>query len=165
MIDELDGKGFWQALSAVRTLFLFTGNEILEGGIVILKNIFFETDSHMLKYESRFELNKLVKFLKDNPGIMIEISGHTDNTGSTEYNLTLSKKRAKSVYDYLIDNSIRAGRLIYTGYGEKYPIDSNDTEKGKALNRRTEFNALPFSVSFESIGYWKRQSIKFSSSI
>ncbi|MEZ5149266.1 MAG: OmpA family protein [Bacteroidales bacterium] len=72
----------------------------------------------------------------------IEISGHTDNVGTPEYNLELSKNRAKAVNDYLVDNGIDQARLLYKGYGESEPIDTNDTETGKANNRRTEFKVI-----------------------
>jgi outer membrane protein OmpA-like peptidoglycan-associated protein len=108
------------------------------GAKIVLKNIFYETDKFNLKQESQIELNKLVTFLQTNPTVRIEISGHTDNTGSTEHNLTLSKNRAKSVYDYLVAHSISADRLTYKGYGPSMPIADNNTEAGKARNRRTE---------------------------
>jgi outer membrane protein OmpA-like peptidoglycan-associated protein len=80
---------------------------------VVLHNIFFETDSYVLKDESKIELNKLTDFLNQNPSLKILISGHTDNVGSDQHNLTLSDNRAKSVYDYLISNGIAASRLSY----------------------------------------------------
>ena len=88
------------------------------------------------------ELEKLKEFLTNNPGLKIEISGHTDNTGSHEYNLDLSHNRAKSVYDFLINNNIDSERLEYKGYGETQPINNNDTKDGRAENRRTEIKIL-----------------------
>jgi outer membrane protein OmpA-like peptidoglycan-associated protein len=112
------------------------------GEVVILNNIFFESDKYDLKPESTVELEKLVDFLENNPSIKIEISGHTDNVGSTSYNIDLSENRAKAVYDFLINNHISPERLQYKGYGETLAIDSNDTEQGKANNRRTEFKIV-----------------------
>ncbi len=109
------------------------------GESVVLKNIFFETDKYDLKSESRIELDKLFELLKENPQVRIEISGHTDNVGSEQYNMELSKNRAKAVYDYLITKGIDPERLSYKGYGEAMPVDSNDTESGRHNNRRTEF--------------------------
>jgi len=76
--------------------------------------------------------------MKNNKSIKIEIGGHTDNTGTVKHNLVLSKNRAKSVFEYLIDKGINKKRLSFKGYGSKIPIADNKTKKGKALNRRTE---------------------------
>jgi len=108
------------------------------GAKIVLKNIFYETDKYNLKPESQIELNKLVNFLNANPTVKIELSGHTDNTGTVEHNIILSKNRAKSVYDYLISHSIPAERLTYKGYGQSQPIADNSTDAGRAKNRRTE---------------------------
>jgi outer membrane protein OmpA-like peptidoglycan-associated protein/Tol biopolymer transport system component len=112
------------------------------GNKSVLKNIFFETDSYVLKPESKAELNKLIRFLKMNPKVKIEISGHTDNRGSREHNMKLSMNRAKAVYDYLIAHGIDKNRLSYKGYGFDKPIATNDTPEGRALNRRTEFKIV-----------------------
>ncbi len=112
------------------------------GESVVLKNIFFETDKYDLKPESKVELDKLLAFLKQNPRMKIEISGHTDNVGNEKYNLTLSENRAKAVFDYLIANGIAKIRLAYKGYGWSVPIETNDTENGRANNRRTEFKVV-----------------------
>jgi flagellar motor protein MotB/tetratricopeptide (TPR) repeat protein len=112
------------------------------GESIILKNIFYETDLYNLKNESRIELDKVIKFLNDYPAVKIEISGHTDNVGSIEYNQTLSEKRAKSVVEYLINSSVGEDRITYKGYGFSQPVASNDTEEGRALNRRTELKII-----------------------
>jgi outer membrane protein OmpA-like peptidoglycan-associated protein len=115
---------------------------IKAGARVVLNNIFFEFDSYRLKNESIVELNKLYDFLVSNPSLKIEIGGHTDNTGSIDYNQRLSDNRAKSVVDYLLGKGIDKPRLTSHGYGESQPVASNETEEGKALNRRTEFKIL-----------------------
>lgn len=112
------------------------------GSKVVLKNIFFETGKFELKEESKAELNKLAAFLKSNPKIKIEISGHTDNVGKIEANQLLSENRAKSVYAYLLLQNIPAPRLSYKGYGDTQPITENDTPEGRAQNRRTEFKVV-----------------------
>jgi outer membrane protein OmpA-like peptidoglycan-associated protein/tetratricopeptide (TPR) repeat protein len=112
------------------------------GEIVVLKNIFFNTDKYDLQPESTAELEKLTDLLKKNPMMKIEISGHTDNIGDEKYNQTLSENRAKAVYDYLIAHSIVKERLSYKGYGESKPINTNDTDAGRANNRRTEFKVI-----------------------
>ena len=86
------------------------------GNTVILNNIFFDTDKFELKEESKQELEKLIVFLKENKNIKIEISGHTDNIGDSVHNMKLSKNRAKSVCEYLMDNQIEEKRLTFKGY-------------------------------------------------
>lgn len=117
-------------------------NPIKVGEKLVLKNIFYETDSYELDKKSIVELTKLLDFLVNNPGLKIEISGHTDNVGATEYNLNLSMNRSKSVYNYLIEHGILQSRLEYKGYGEKQPIQLNETEGGRAENRRTEIKII-----------------------
>ena len=114
------------------------------GNKVVLKNIFFETNSFELKLESTAELNKIIQFLNDNPNLKIEISGHTDNVGGDVVNQKLSENRAKAVVDYLVSKGISATRLISKGYGKTQPIANNNTEEGRALNRRTEFKIIGF---------------------
>ncbi len=113
--------------------------KIAKGKKVVLKNIFFDTNKFDLKTESKTELKKLIDFLKENPKVAIEISGHTDIVGDDQLNLVLSQNRAKSVYNYLIAHDVDAKRLSYKGYGKTSPLADNNTEEGRALNRRTEF--------------------------
>ncbi len=108
------------------------------GESIVLRNVFFATNSYDLRPESETELNKLFDLLVKNPTLKVEISGHTDNVGSDTKNMTLSENRAKSVYNYLINKGINASRLSYAGYGESKPVATNDTEEGRQQNRRTE---------------------------
>lgn len=112
------------------------------GSKAILKNIFFEIDSYDLENKSYIELDKLAIFLISNPQLVIEISGHTDNTGEENYNIQLSEKRAKSVFNYLIANKINSSTILYKGYGSAQPIAENSTKEGRAKNRRTEFKII-----------------------
>ncbi|WP_372642716.1 OmpA family protein [Ancylomarina sp.] len=112
------------------------------GKEVILNNIFFETDSWEIKSESESELNSLCEFLILNKSISVEISGHTDNTGSETKNISLSENRAKAVYSALIVKGIPENRLSFKGYASSKPIGDNNSEKGKAINRRTEFKVI-----------------------
>lgn len=112
------------------------------GEKVVLKNIFFETNSFQLKGESTAELQKLLGLMQKNKNLKIEIGGHTDNVGDDKSNQLLSENRAKSVYEYLTANGILAERLSYKGFGETAPIATNDTEEGRAENRRTEFMVI-----------------------
>ncbi len=106
---------------------------------IILNNIYFNLNEAKLQAESETELFKLHNLLEMNPNFIIEIHGHTDNTGSDEYNLQLSEERAKSVVNYLIENGISEERLSYKGFGRSKPLTDNKSEEGKAKNRRVEF--------------------------
>jgi len=112
------------------------------GKTTILRNIFFETDSFNLKPESKVQLLEMVDYMKKNPGLVIEIGGHTDNQGSEKYNLNLSEQRAAAVVRYLAANGISSQRLNSKGYGFSIPVTDNLTEQGRAQNRRTEFKIL-----------------------
>ncbi len=115
---------------------------IEQGASMVLSNIFFDFNSATLKKESYAELNQIVEFLKHNPDVRIEISGHTDNIGSREYNLRLSEQRAKAVVSYLVDHGISPDRLKYRGAGFDEPIASNETAEGRQKNRRVEFKII-----------------------
>jgi outer membrane protein OmpA-like peptidoglycan-associated protein/YHS domain-containing protein len=112
------------------------------GQKIVLRNIFFDFDKATLRPESTNELERLIKLLTDVPTLKIEISGHTDNKGSAQYNQTLSESRSKSVVEYLISKGIAKERLEYKGYGLTQPIAPNDSDEGRQLNRRTEFKIL-----------------------
>jgi OmpA-OmpF porin, OOP family len=113
-----------------------------EGSVVVLNNIFFDTDKYELKDKSTTELSKIVRFLNDNPSVTIQISGHTDNIGAVDYNQQLSLKRATSVYQHLIDKGIDKKRLQFKGFGSSRPLADNNTEEGRQLNRRIEITVL-----------------------
>ncbi|MBI3501623.1 MAG: PD40 domain-containing protein [Bacteroidetes bacterium] len=115
---------------------------IAVGSKIVLKNIFFDFDKATLRPESTAELERLMKFLTDIPSMKIEISGHTDSKGADDYNMKLSQNRAQSVVDYLASHGIDKSRLTAKGYGETKPIATNDTDEGRQLNRRTEFEIL-----------------------
>lgn len=109
------------------------------GSKIALRNVFFDVGKSTVKAESNSELDRLVKLLKDVPGLKIELSGHTDNTGSESMNLKLSQDRAEAVVNYLKGKGIAANRLTAKGYGSSEPIATNDTADGRQENRRTEF--------------------------
>ncbi len=122
------------------------------GKAIVLRNVFFDFNKYSLRTESEIELNRLVKFLVDNPKIKIELSGHTDSRGSAAYNKKLSLNRAKSVVDYLIKKGISKDRLEYVGYGSEKPMVTDaeiakmtrksDVEAAHQRNRRTEFKII-----------------------
>lgn len=109
------------------------------GSKIELRNIFFDIGKATLRSESNAELNRLVKLMKDVSSLKVEISGHTDNTGSATLNNKLSQDRAQSVVNYLVSHGISKSRLTAKGYGSTQPIASNATAKGRQQNRRTEF--------------------------
>lgn len=107
-----------------------------------LHNIYFAFNSADILSSSQKVLDEFIVFLNDHPTMTISIEGHTDNVGSDEFNLILSENRAKAVYNYLVNNGIDADRLQYKGFGKTTPIATNETEEGRAMNRRTEFVIL-----------------------
>lgn len=109
---------------------------------IVLRNIYFDYDKATLRPESIEELERVVKFLRENPSLRVEIAGHTDSDGSDAYNLRLSQARAQAVVDYLISRGIESSRLIARGYGESRPVAPNDTPENKQKNRRTELKIL-----------------------
>lgn len=115
----------------------------IETGVaIVMNNIFFDFDKSDLKTASYSELKRILKLLQEDKINKIEISGHTDSKGDDTYNLGLSKRRAKAVYDYFKTNSIAESRLVSVGYGESQPVDTNDTAEGRKNNRRVEFKIL-----------------------
>lgn len=121
---------------------LFNLSPLTTGERIVLRNVFFDFDSIELKPESYSELNKLYSLLVAHPDMKIKIEGHTDNIGDDSYNLTLSTNRAKAVYTYFIKKGIPATNITYEGFGSASPMFNNDTEKGRAGNRRTEVEIL-----------------------
>ena len=109
------------------------------GRSIRINNIFFDFDRYDLKEKSYEALNLLYKFMKINPEILVEINAYTDNVGSSSYNQGLSERRAQSVVNYLVQKGIIINRLYPQGFGEENPVATNDTEEGRALNRRVEF--------------------------
>ena len=106
-----------------------------------LKGVNFDFDKATLRPDAVTILNEAIDILKKYPQLKVEVAGHTDAVGTDAYNQGLSERRAKTVFDYLTSNGVDAARLNGpTGYGESRPIDSNDTDEGRAKNRRTELN-------------------------
>lgn len=116
--------------------------KLATGSTIALRNIFFNTASYELLPTSNAELDKLVKLMKANPTLRIELGGHTDNVGADAANLTLSQQRANAVRDHVVAQGVDGARITAKGYGETNPVATNDTEAGRALNRRTEVTVL-----------------------
>ena len=107
------------------------------------QRILFQTGKAVIKTQSYGILDAITSIMKNNPHVrMVEIAGHTDNDGADDFNMGLSKRRAASVMNYLLEKGIEESRLQSQGYGETEPVDSNRTEFGRANNRRVEFRIL-----------------------
>ncbi|MFL0162417.1 OmpA family protein [Aquirufa sp. 1-SAACH-A3] len=115
---------------------------IAKGSSMTINNLFFETGKATLTAESDPELKRIVQVMQENATLQIEISGHTDNTGSDELNNKLSQDRADAVKNYLINQGVKSDRIRTKGYGKTKPKADNSTEEGRQLNRRVEFAIL-----------------------
>lgn len=109
------------------------------GSTFKLNDINFATNSWELNEKSKFIIKEFSEFMKINPKVKIAIQGHTDNVGDDNKNLTLSDNRAKAVYEYLVSLGVAKERMTYKGFGETKPVSTNNSEFGRAKNRRTEF--------------------------
>jgi len=110
---------------------------------VAMRAVQFETGKATLKVESYKILSQIVMLMQKYPDYSLTINGHTDNTGTAPKNQVLSENRAKSCYEFLIGSGVEVDRLNFVGFGESRPIASNDTLRGRALNRRVEFKLIP----------------------
>ncbi|MFN7145487.1 MAG: OmpA family protein, partial [Myxococcota bacterium] len=117
---------------------------VTKSAIQILDKIYFDTNKATIKKVSYGLLDEIAAVIQKNPDIrVIEVSGHTDTVGNDTFNLNLSQSRASAVVKYLVEKGgVDPSRLVARGYGETRPVDSNDTEAGRAMNRRVEFNIL-----------------------
>ncbi|HBK32676.1 MAG TPA: hypothetical protein DDZ78_13825, partial [Porphyromonadaceae bacterium] len=105
--------------------------------------ILFATNSSTVNQTSRTSLDKFAASLQNNPDTDVKIYGHTDSTGSDAINDPLSKRRAESVYNYLVSKGITGARMVTEGYGSQQPVADNNTVAGRAQNRRVEVYILP----------------------
>lgn len=113
-----------------------------QGKIVVMDYVNFQTGSANLTPLSKYELSNVVNFMNKNGQVTIEVAGHTDSMGDLKANQSLSQARAEAVYNFLSENGVPSGRMNAVGYGPSRPMDSNETEEGRAKNRRTEFQIL-----------------------
>lgn len=140
---ELDTRQTPKGTELVQDLRVMSiDHALVTGATFRLDNIFFDFDRDVLKDESIPELQKLIRLLDEYPSIRVEIGAHTDAEGSDAYNVDLSERRARSVVGYLVSEGIEPNRLLSRGYGESTPIATNETEEGRALNRRVEFRLV-----------------------
>ncbi|MCX7863999.1 MAG: OmpA family protein [Novosphingobium sp.] len=128
-----------------------TGVDVTEtdNGRAILVNlpdgVTFDVDSSALKPEFRGTLDEIANSLRQYPDSLVDVYGHTDSTGSDQYNQALSERRASTVANYLVMRGVSAARIRSQGFGETMPIASNDTIEGRARNRRVEIKIVPIS--------------------
>lgn len=113
--------------------------EKYKGEVFEIENLYFETAKATIKSSSYDELNEVAAFMQKFPTVKFEVRGHTDSQGEDTYNQKLSEDRALSVITYLQEKGIDGSRLTFKGFGETMPVDTNDTEEGRARNRRVEF--------------------------
>ncbi len=133
--------------ATIRQQLAGTGVQVMREGndlrLIMPGNITFATDSADISPQFYSTLNAVATVLKEFPETLIQVTGHTDSTGSAEYNLQLSQKRAQSVAQYLVAQGVAPNRVVARGLGESMPIASNDTPEGRAQNRRVEIRIHP----------------------
>ena len=116
---------------------------LTESNIAIMDKVQFETGKAALLPASHALLDEVAKMLKDNPQVeLISVEGHTDSTGSADFNRKLSQQRAESVAKYLSNKGVKAARMEPKGFGPDRPVADNETDPGRDANRRVEFNIL-----------------------
>ncbi len=123
------------------------GNDMIRKDVKLTRDlvrllVFFDFDKATMKSESYVDLDRAADWLRANPDMRVEVAGHTDNVGARDYNRKLSQDRAEAVVQYLIGKGIPSSRLRAAGYGMDQPIVGNDTEEGRAQNRRVEFRVV-----------------------
>jgi outer membrane protein OmpA-like peptidoglycan-associated protein len=115
---------------------------LLVGEIIKLNNVFFIQSKALLKSESYPELDRLAGIMNENPTMVIELEGHTDNQGKKRLNLELSEKRVVAVMNYLLTKGVTPNRMTGKGFGGSQPLMPNDTEENRQMNRRVEFKII-----------------------
>lgn len=134
--EEIVGPSYQQEDSTLQVK-----TDIKVGEKVTLKNILFENGKYYLLPESYIELNKLAQYLMGNPTLEIQINGHSDNSGLKFKNQKMSELRAREVFEYLIKKGVQ-NKMYFKGFGSNQPVASNDTDEGRAKNRRVEFEII-----------------------
>jgi outer membrane protein OmpA-like peptidoglycan-associated protein len=136
---NLDLRNINSQSSITQDIVLYSTQQILKEKVgLVINNVFFDYNSFELKPESFPELDRLAEFIKSNTSMEIEISGHTDNIGSDEFNKKLSLKRAESVLNYLVSKGIKKNLMSVKGYGATIPLVPNTNDENRSKNRRVE---------------------------
>ena len=118
------------------------GAKVNEQGCWELPNVQFDTGKYDIKVQYFSDIDEVVSIMEKNPSLNIEIQGHTYSTGDDSSNKTLSENRAKAVVEYLLNRGVRSDLLTFKGFGSSKPVALNETEEGKARNRRIELHPL-----------------------
>ena len=140
-MDQCPGTAFGMTVDRIGCPIPTTsGVKVTEAGNWVFEGIQFESGKAELKSGSRASLDEIVKIMKENPQLKLEIQGHTDSSGNVNYNYRLSESRALAVKEYLVNHGVSTNRLTSKGYGPSKPMADNATSQGRALNRRVEFN-------------------------
>lgn len=137
--ENIDLRNISDYQEITRDLFL---SKLKVGEVIVLNNVFFEQAKADLLPTSNDELNRIVKIMKDNPSMKIELIGHTDNRGDANLLMQLSQQRVDAVKDYLVSKGIAESRIVTKAMGGTIPIHQNETEIEHAKNRRVEFKIL-----------------------
>ena len=116
-----------------------------DGILVNFPDVTFAVDSTAISSQMRSTLDGVAQSMVDYPNSLIDVMGHTDSTGSDQYNLDLSRRRAESVSNYLVSRGIARARIETIGYGEQYPVADNTTVSGRSQNRRVEIRITPIT--------------------
>lgn len=129
-------------LRKINTLEDLSNWPVEAGATLVLNNIYFGTDQYNLPEDSKKVLQNIYDVFIKNPELQVEISGHTDDVGTKEYNLDLSEKRAQAVLNYLVQLGVQSGRIKAIGFGDQVPVVANDSKANRQKNRRVEFKVL-----------------------
>ncbi|QZH76627.1 MAG: OmpA family protein [Erythrobacter sp.] len=124
-----------------------------DGILVNFPDVTFAVDSTNISPTMRSTLDGVAQNMVDRPNSLIDVMGHTDSTGSEQYNLDLSRRRAESVANYLVSRGVARARIETIGYGEQYPIADNTTESGRSANRRVEIRITPVTQADVNAAY------------
>ncbi|MGD0946982.1 MAG: OmpA family protein [Candidatus Binatia bacterium] len=119
------------------------------GKRIVLRGVHFDFNKSDIRPDSRPILNEAGEILKENPDVRISVEGHTDAIGSDQYNQQLSLRRAEAVFRYLVNHGIPPERMEVIGYGKRHPVASNDTDSGRAQNRRVELRVVSQTQELE----------------
>lgn len=137
--DQLDTRSLAEYTEITRDLYLAP---ITKGQVVTLNNVFFDFRMSELRPESHAELDRLAAFLIQRPTMVIELGGHTDNVGSTGFNMDLSRQRVNAVKDYLVSRGVESARMKAVAYGATKPLVKNNSDDARRRNRRVEFRIV-----------------------
>jgi outer membrane protein OmpA-like peptidoglycan-associated protein len=140
--DENGCQAVVTAETKARIIPELTAENLRSGEIIKLEKIYFQPDSTRMEASSIPTVDELFDFLQENPGIVIEVGGHTNGIPSHEFCDQLSSARAKSVAQYLVDKGIPTSRITYKGYGKRNPVATNATPEGRAKNQRVEIKIV-----------------------